>query len=148
MNLLPITEKEDLKKGLKLRLIIIFLLLLIISFIFGTIMLLPSYFLALGNLSKIELTDHSFNKENESLTKEILDLPKEIDFKLKFLQSIETNISSIDIFNGILNSIPEKIIINSVSFSKNLLSLLQLNVVHFHLLIQQHFHFQQQLVQL
>jgi hypothetical protein len=56
MNLLPKTEKEDLKKGLKLRFIIMASFLLFASFLIGLGMFLPAYFLASANLKKIVLS--------------------------------------------------------------------------------------------
>ncbi|MEK7669499.1 MAG: PilN domain-containing protein [Patescibacteria group bacterium] len=118
MNLLPNTGKEALKKGLRLRLLVVASSLLTVSFLIGTVMLLPSYFLTLGNFSKTEIVSSSSKVEDENLTKEILNLPSEIDFKLKFLQSNAANLPVGDIFSKITNSIPEKVILNSISFSR------------------------------
>ena len=119
MNLLPSTEKEVLKKGLRLRFLVVAASLLVISFIIGTVMLLPSYFLTLGNFSKTEVINSTLKINNEDLTKEILNLPGEIDFKLKFLQLTGANLPAGDVFYKILDSVSEKIILNSFSFSRN-----------------------------
>lgn len=119
MNLLPITEKEAIKKGLKRRFIIMAALLLSVSFGVGVIMLAPSYFLVLGNISKIEMNDNLVGIENKDEVEEMLNLPIEINSKLKFMQSIGSNQSTVEIFNKIIKFVPEKVIIDSITFSRN-----------------------------
>jgi len=119
MNLLPITEKEVIKKGLKLRLLVVVSLLLMAVFFIGTAMLLPSYFLTLGNFSKTEIAGNLTKIEDEDLNKEILNLPNEVDFKLKFMQGVASSMPAGDVFYKIFNSVSEKITINSVSFARD-----------------------------
>ncbi len=119
MNLLPNTEKESLRKGLKLRFITVALLLLTASFLAGLIMLSPSYFLALGNFSKIEPVDYFLGTENENLVKEILRLPGEIDIKIKFLQSNLASLSAVNILYKVAESVPEGVTLNSISSSRD-----------------------------
>lgn len=118
MNLLPKTEKEILKNGLRFRFIIASTYLLFFSLLLGFIALLPTYFLMRGSLF-ISGNKNLTKNLDENLTKEILDLPIKIDSRLKFLQSNLTNLSVIDVFYKITSSLPEKIILNSISFSKN-----------------------------
>lgn len=118
MNLLPNTEKDNIKKGLKLRLVVVALVLLTVAFLTGVVMLLPAYFLTLGNFSKTKIVDYSFKPNDEVLSDEILNLPSEIDFKLKFLQSTATNLSVVDVFYKIVSSVPEKVTLDSIYFSR------------------------------
>lgn len=119
MNLLPITEKEAIKKGLKRRFIIMTSLLLAISFWVGVIMLVPSYFLVLGNISKIEINNSSIDIKNNGEVEEMLNLPMEINSKLKFMQDVAANQSSIEIFNKVIGLVPENVFIDSITFSRN-----------------------------
>lgn len=119
MNLLPKTEKDNLRKGLKLRLMVVALFLLSASFLAGTVMLLPSYFLALGNFSKIQLAAYSSGVKNESLDETILNLPGQIDARLKFFQSNLANLSAVDVFSKIISAAPDGIKLNSISFSRD-----------------------------
>ena len=118
MNLLPNTEKEFLKRGLKLRFIVMTLYLLTASFVVGFVMLLPPYFLMKGHLFLPE-TQNLAKNLSESSTKETLDLPVKIDSRLKFLQSNLANLSVTDILFKITNRISKKIKLDSVSFSRN-----------------------------
>lgn len=119
MNLLPTTEKESLKKGLKLRFVIVMAFLLAASFLVGFIMLLPSYFLARAHLTLAESGNYNAAAGNENLDKEILNLPGEINFKLKFLQSNIASLPSVDVLYKIINPMPEGVTLDSVSFSRN-----------------------------
>jgi hypothetical protein len=119
MNLLPKTEKDNLKKGLKLRLLVMALFLLAVSFLIGVVTLLPSYFLASGNLSRIQLAEYSSGKKNENLKEETLNLPGQIDSRLKFFQSNIANLSVVDVFYKMISVAPAGIKLNSVSFSRD-----------------------------
>ena len=119
MNLLPNKEKEFLKKGLKLRFVIVALYLLTAFFVVGSIMLLPAYFLMKGQLSSIKLENYNTKTVDGGSIEEILNIPNEINAKLKFLQSNVGNLSTVDIFYKIINLVPEKVVLNSISFSRN-----------------------------
>jgi Tfp pilus assembly protein PilN len=116
MNLLPSTEKEALKKGLKLRFITTASFLSAAFFLAGFIMLLPSYFLILENFSENKQDVSSLKIENGSTIEEVLNLPNEIEFKLKLLQSNIDSASVVDSFSKIIQYLPQKVKINSVSF--------------------------------
>lgn len=118
MNLLPKTEKEILKKGLRLRFVVAGLYLLSFSFLLGFVTLLPSYFLMRGSLF-ISENKNSTKNLDENLTKEILDLPDKTNSRLKFLQSNLASLSATDILSKIVNQLSKKIKIDSISFSKN-----------------------------
>ena|SRR3989344_8765429 len=119
MNLLPSTEKEILKKGFKLRSIIMALFLLSASFFIGLIVLLPSYFLALGNFSKIAPVNSSLGAKDDDSTQKILNLPGEIDSKLKFLRSNLNNMPAVDSFSKIIGYLPKEITLKSIVFSRS-----------------------------
>ncbi len=119
MNLLPNTEKEFLKKGLKLRFTVVALYLLAAFFIVGSAILLPSYFLMRGQLSSIELENYNTKTVDGGSIDEILSIPNEINAKLKFLQSNIDSPLTVDIFYKIINLVPERVVLNSISFSRN-----------------------------
>lgn len=119
MNLLPGTEKENLKKGLRLRLLVLVSFLITASLILGVIMLLPSYFLASGNLSRIVLENNSSQIESEGSVEEILNLPEEVSAKLKFLQLSNANLSAIGPVSEVIKYLPARVEVNSISFSRN-----------------------------
>jgi len=119
MNLLPITEKENLKKSLRQRFLILASFLLSASLFFGFIMLLPSYFLTLGNFSKISSENSLSTLGSEDSVKIIMDLPQEINSKLNFLQSNNNNVPITDIILKIIKYLPTGVKLNSISFSKN-----------------------------
>ncbi|MFH0804311.1 MAG: hypothetical protein V1896_01795 [Candidatus Zambryskibacteria bacterium] len=119
MNLLPKTEKENLKKGLRLRFVIVALLLLSASFLASFIMLLPSYFLAFGYFSAIAPENQFSGSNNEDSIEKILNLPAEINSKLGFFQSNVAEISEADYLSKIVGYLPGGVRLNSVVFSRN-----------------------------
>ena len=82
-------------------------------------MLLPSYFLTSQNFSKIAPENYLSAAGDEDSIKEILNLPKEIDTKLKFFQSNINGIPSADFLSKVINFLPEKVALNTISFSRN-----------------------------
>jgi hypothetical protein len=119
MNLLPKTEKENLKKGLKLRFVILVSFLLAGSFLAGLIMFLPSYFLASSYLNEATTVNYFLKPKGGGSVKDILNLPNEINLKLSFFQSDVKSASIADYFSKIVNFLPAGVRLNSVSFSKN-----------------------------
>jgi hypothetical protein len=119
MNLLPKTEKEDLKKGLKLRLIVVTSFLLSASFLIGFVFLLPSYFLVSSYFSKANSAGDLLGSKDDDSVKKILNLPTEINSKLVFFQSNISSTSLADYFSKIVGYLPAGVRLNSVSFSKN-----------------------------
>lgn len=118
MNLLTKTEKEILKKGLRLRFIIVGMYLLSFSLLLGFVTLLPAYFLMKESLSRPEV-QNSTRDLNENSAKEILDLPVKIDLRLKILQSNLMSLSATDAFYKITNQLSGKIVLNSILFSRD-----------------------------
>lgn len=118
MNLLPNPEKENLKKGLKLRLIVVAAFFLAAFFLAGSIMLLPSYFLIPGHFFTALPEDYFSDTKNGESVKKILNLPEEIDSKLKFLQSNVDKVSAPDSFSKIIGRLPSGVTLESVSFGR------------------------------
>lgn len=119
MNLLPNEDKDVLKNGLKQRFVIVANILLTTSFLIGIVMLLPSYFLIRIHLGQIDALNYPVKTENEESTKDILDLPKEIDSKLKFLEANIENKRIVDSLSKLILSVPEKVKLNSISLTRN-----------------------------
>ncbi|OHA86889.1 MAG: hypothetical protein A3A96_02890 [Candidatus Zambryskibacteria bacterium RIFCSPLOWO2_01_FULL_39_39] len=119
MNILPKTEKENLKKGLKLRFIVASSLLLAASFLIGFIMLSPAYFLASGYFTKESSLNYFLKSEDDVSIKKILDLPGEIGLKLNFFQSNTGDLSVADNLSQIVAFLPSGVRLNSISLSKN-----------------------------
>jgi len=116
MNLLPDTQKENLKKGLKLRFTVVALLLLSAAFLVGLIMLLPSYFLTLAHISQNAVAE---SKIQENSNENILNLPQEVDSKLKFFQSSLNEERSVDVVSKIVSLLPDKVKVDSLSFVRH-----------------------------
>lgn len=118
MNLLPKEEKENLKKGLKLRSVIMILFLLSTSFFVGFITLLPSYFLISGYFFD-NGSEKITKEEDANLTREFSGLPSEISSKLGFFRSGTDNEPLADYFSKIANLLPADVWVDSFSFLKN-----------------------------
>lgn len=119
MNLLPITEKEILKKGLKTRFVIVTMILTSLAFLISIIMLIPSYFLIKEHSSTVLANNALMKTGNEESLKDILNLPKEIDTKLKYFQSNLSSTGVISSFGAITSRLPEKVKLDSISFTRN-----------------------------
>ncbi len=119
MNLLPTIEKEDLKKGLKLRSLILGSFVISVAFLAGLIMLIPSYFLILGNISNTISENYSSKIKDESESKQILSLPGEINSKLQSLQSVGNDVLVTDSLFKIIKYLPAGVKLNSISFEKD-----------------------------
>lgn len=119
INLLPKTEKENLKKGLKLRFWVITLFFITAAFGLGILVLLPSHFLVLSNLAQTELADESVAIKNGGEMEDILNLPEKINLRSAFFQTNNANLSAIDVLVKITEVIPAGIALDSVSFSRN-----------------------------
>jgi Tfp pilus assembly protein PilN len=119
VNLLPEKEKNDLKKGLKTRLIVAVLFLFSATIIFGALSFLPAYFLASGNIAETESINKSLNvsKNNENLS-EFLILPEKIKQRLTFFKSSLINTSVLKILDEIIKVKPSGISVSSISFSR------------------------------
>lgn len=118
INMLPKTEKDDLKKGLKLRFVIMASLLSAGAFLIGFVMLVPSYLLSSGYFGGSASDDLSRSNEDESI-KELLSLPVEIDAKLGFFRSSVKNISVADYLSRIVEALPPGVKLKSLSFSRS-----------------------------
>lgn len=115
MNLLPKKYKDDLKEGFKQRFFVTSMFTVATSFVVGSIMLLPAYFLIPKNLAEI---NDGFYLENDDthLANEILKLPAEIDFKVKFLQTSMSGPSITNVLSEIVSNLPQGVVLDSVNF--------------------------------
>lgn len=114
MNLLPNEQKFLLKEGLKRRLLIVTLLLVSFSFLAGTALLLPSYFLTKSYLDASEI---NISVKGEEVFAETLNLPAEINSKLKLFQTNTDGIKVVDSFSKIIASMPKGVTLSSISFT-------------------------------
>lgn len=119
MNLLPKTEKDNIKKGLKRRFAIVSMILLSAASLIGLVMFLPSYFLASSYLSKDASGGYLSESKDSDSVKEIMNLPIEIKSKLIFFQSNTDSISVADILSKIVSFLPKGVKLYSMSFSNN-----------------------------
>lgn len=118
MNLLPKEEKEILKNGFKMRFFIIGNIFFIVAFLVGTATLLPSFILAQDRLALISTLNSTNKNEDENSVKDILRVPKEIELKLKFIQSNSKSVSLIQTLNSVFSNMPKAIKIDSLSFNR------------------------------
>ena len=118
MNLLPNTEKDLLKKGLKLRSLVLTLILVTSALICGLIMLLPPYFLTKDHfLSAVSSQDSQKIGETEEENDE--NIPEEIESKLKFLQSHVSTRSAVTSISKALDSLSGGVTVRSVAFIRS-----------------------------
>lgn len=82
-------------------------------------MLLPSYLLTRGHLVFINSLNAGPEAKDEESIKEILDLPKEIEVKLKFFESNAASKRVVDSLSKIIAYLPEKVKLGSVVFNRN-----------------------------
>lgn len=119
MNLLPSNEKNDLKKGLRLRFFVILNTLIIISFLLGTAVLVPAYVLIRNDLS-FATKNSSTELADEATVQDLLKVPNEIDTKVKFIQSNLTEQRTIESIKLVTDLLPKKVSLQSISFSRRL----------------------------
>jgi len=119
MNLLPKTEKENLKKGFRLRFFVVASFLAAVSFLIAFVMLLPSYFMTLGYFSNAVQKGVDLSAEDRESMENILNLPQEIDYKLKFFQTNTNQIPATDSLYKIIGQLPSGVAIKSVSFTRD-----------------------------
>lgn len=117
MNLLPPKEKEALRQSLKTRSLALGMFLVAVAFLAGSIMLLPSYFLALGNFYRVSSEDSSLTIHDESQVKALLNLPQEIGDKLGLVASSE-RLPTTDYISAIVESLPQDVKLDSLSFAR------------------------------
>lgn len=116
MNLLPITEKDNLKKGLRLRFLILISFIVSGAFLAGIVMLAPAYLIGLGNFSRLNFENNSPRVEASDSDTQFLNLPAEIDAKSKFLQNYNSSVKVMDSFTEIVKFLPEEVKLDSINF--------------------------------
>lgn len=117
MNLLPKIEKEALKKSLKHRSIMVALFLAAAALLIGLVMLLPTYMMTLDFNNSI--SNNNLKVEDTAVIQQIINLPEEIDAKLKFFQSNLKDFSVTDYLYEIISGLPKGVVLDSISFTVN-----------------------------
>ncbi len=116
MNLLLEQDKQDIKKGLKNRFIIVLLGAISCAFIIGIITLLPAYFISEAKLST------NNNGNNIEQDKEIisadksLEIPKEISSKMDLINSSINRKSTSEYIKDITALLPDNLSVDSIVF--------------------------------
>lgn len=117
MNLLPETEKKLIKKGLNLRFLIVFSLLVALALLVGIVSLVPAFVLAKAKLMETTLLAQAENHSRTIETEKILAVPEEIKSKTEiFLKSIP-KFRVAEIFYLIAKDLPAGVVVKSVSFA-------------------------------
>lgn len=118
MNLLPKEQKDDLKKGFKMRFAIVVSFLVSISFLIGIILLFPAYFLTPGR--SFSAPDQTLSDlTNNPADQEILNLPEEIKSKLALVQTDLNQVSATAVISQIADLINRGVLLSSISFYRN-----------------------------
>ena len=115
MNILPDLQKNNFYKGLKTRFLIILSVIISFGLLASSIMLIPGYLASNIELEDIISQTKSAKKEINKETQDILDLPKSINSKVRFIRS---NSSYRPVFSVINMAVSKKISgisINSIS---------------------------------
>src|SRR3989344_7162423 len=115
MNILPDLQKNNFYKGLKTRFLIILSIIISFGLLASSIMLIPGYL-----ASKIELEDiisqtKSAKKEINKETQDILDLPKSVNSKVRFIRSNSGYRPVFSVINMAVSKKISGISINSIS---------------------------------
>ncbi|HEY4479880.1 MAG TPA: hypothetical protein VJB58_00200 [Candidatus Paceibacterota bacterium] len=118
MNLLPQTDKDAIRHGLKLRFIIVANVFISVSMIIGTIMLLPPFFLTKVQFDNAVSDNSSTRVEDAELTKSYLLIPNEIESKLELMGEAMTKTSALDVFSKIVSPISSEITLKSITFRR------------------------------
>lgn len=115
MNILPEEQKHNLYKGLKIRFFIVFSGVVSFGLLASSAMLVPGYLASKIELEEIISQTKFANLEINEETKNIVELPKEINSKLKFIRSNSSNKTAFYIINLAVSKASSGISINSLS---------------------------------
>lgn len=118
MNLLPITEKDLLKKGFKHRLLVVANILFSVAFLLGIVMLLPSFFLIKQHFDLANTVTPLTLAETDPLLHNILELPGEVNTKLAFFQTNTNEKGAMRVLTSIISSLPPGVRLDSILFSR------------------------------
>lgn len=117
INLLPKTEKDILKRGLKLRFFIVSAGLVFFGMFAGVVFLSPSYVLAVIKSSEIKLKGTPSNILSQEEKNKLIELPNKIKNKLQIMEMVVNKKSISDTFFSFLADMPNGVAINSISFT-------------------------------
>ena len=82
-------------------------------------MFLPTFFLTNAHISEITTASSTASAAEQQKDKEIMGLSAEINSKLTFYQSVASTKSLVGSLSKVVNKLPQKIKINSVSFNRS-----------------------------
>lgn len=117
MNLLSVNEKNNLQKGLRFRYLVILNILVTASFLLGTAVLIPAYVLIRNDLS-FATSNSSVKLVGETVVQDLLKVPNEIETKLKLIQSNLAEQRTVRSISLVVDLLPEKVSLESISFSR------------------------------
>ena len=114
MNLLPKDNKAIIKKGFKVRFIIVSEIIFSILFLVGIFSLVPAYLLAKGYFD--QKVGEVETKEFGDLNLEIMTLPGEVEQKIAIIEKHNLEKSSKFYIDEVIKNLPDEIILNSIIF--------------------------------
>ena len=120
MNLLPQTEKENIKKGFRRRFVVVVLLLIVASLAISTVLLVPAYIFAQARFAEITAESDFVKHQSEASVVDVANVPTEINTKLKVFQDIVNRKTFIESANDLINIKPLDVIVESISYGRNL----------------------------
>lgn len=119
INLLPTTEKEILKKGLKIRFFIVSVGLVFVAMFMGVVFLFPTYVLTSAKYSDVYLNNTSISGSDVENKKGVLELPNEIKNKLQTMEFVVNRDSIVSILGKFFTNMPSGVSVSSISFVDN-----------------------------
>lgn len=115
MNILPDLQKNNLNKGFKSRFVIVSAVVSSLGIFASSIMLVPGYLASRIEFEEL-ISETKFAKNEISAeTQEILNLPKEINSKIKTIKTNSSNKSAFFIISEALMNRPSGITVSSIS---------------------------------
>ncbi len=116
MNLITESQKELLKIGLKRRFYIVALCLMSAMFVSATVMLIPPYVMTMGQAENLLI--HNTESADEKSVKDLLDLPRQIEARLKLYQNNLSQGYTSSYITKTISNMPQGISLESISFSR------------------------------
>lgn len=118
MNLLPETEKNLIKKGLRARSLVVVSGLVSAGMLIGLVMLLPAFFLTRVQLATTVFDGNNSKSENADSTKAFLSLPNEVEAKIEFLEESSGKVGATNAISKVVENLPSGLIFESITFRR------------------------------
>lgn len=115
MNILPEEQKNNLYKGLKIRFFIIFSVMCSFGLLASSVMLVPAYLASSIELEEVVSQTKFAGSEISQEAKLLIELPKSVNSKVKFIRSNNSNRTAFSIINAAVAKDAPGISINSLS---------------------------------